>query len=84
MRTPVSEKAFEEFRTMSAFDAAVRAWNDSGSHPSWHRTAQEEVRRWMPLLADALDRLGESKVVALSYSTCRYCDGLYAPGEADR
>ena len=39
--------------------AVARAWTDPGPRPDWHRAAQDEVRRAMPTLAAALDRLAE-------------------------
>ena len=37
--------------------AVVRAWNDPGRSPMAHREAQDNLRKSMPLLARALDRL---------------------------
>ena len=44
-------------RTHDPVADAVRAWGDNTGRPAWHATRQQIVRREMPLLADALDRL---------------------------
>ena len=40
-----------------AIDAVARAWADAGPVPRVHRAAQKDLRRSLPLLAKALDRL---------------------------
>lgn len=37
--------------------AVARAWADPGRSPMTHREAQDNLRKSMPLLARALDRL---------------------------
>ena len=44
-------------RTGDPVGDAVRAWGDDTGRPAWHATRQQIVRREMPLLAEALDRL---------------------------
>lgn len=34
-----------------------RAWSEPGPRPGWHEAMRQRVRRDMPLLARALDRL---------------------------
>ena len=55
MKTPISN--VELFDDIPAIEAVLHAWVDEGVRPHWHKTAQNEVRSWMPLLARALDRL---------------------------
>lgn len=42
-------------------EAAAAAWTEYGSNPRQHKSAQEELRKSMPLLARALDRLVDSQ-----------------------
>lgn len=44
-------------RTRDPIADAVRAWTDSRGKPGLHATRQTIVRRELPQLADALDRL---------------------------
>lgn len=44
-------------RTPDPVADACRAWTDDTGRPAWHATRQTIIRREMPLLADALDRL---------------------------
>ena len=44
-------------RTVDPIADACRAWTDDTGRPAWHTTRQTIIRREMPLLADALDRL---------------------------
>ena len=44
-------------RTPDPIADACRAWTDDTGRPAWHATRQTIIRREMPLLADALDRL---------------------------
>lgn len=37
--------------------AVLMAWTEPGDSPRWHRAMQEEVRKTMPLLGRALDRM---------------------------
>ena len=38
----------------------VSAWRNAGPHPWYHNLQVQEVRRRMPLLADALDSLADA------------------------
>lgn len=57
-RTPSDRRTVERLASEGTPAEAVRkAWTDPGSHPEWHRRMTVEVRRSMPVLAAALDRL---------------------------
>jgi hypothetical protein len=49
-----------QFNAMPPVAAVRRAWTDPGNNPRWHKTSQRMVRAYMPLLAEALDRLAAS------------------------
>lgn len=61
MDTPTTDRALRKYDRHPATEAAVLAWATPGPHPAWHREAQEEVRRAMPLLARALDRAARER-----------------------
>lgn len=42
-------------------EAVVRSWADYGSNPRHHIEQQDKLRKSMPLLARALDRLVDSQ-----------------------
>jgi hypothetical protein len=46
-----------QFNAMPPVAAVRRAWTDRGNNPRYHKTSQRMVRAYMPLLAEALDRL---------------------------
>ncbi len=50
-------KNIEMYDMLPPEQAAARAWGDPGRSPHIHREAQDNLRRSMPLLARALDRL---------------------------
>lgn len=56
-KTPVTRKGLQQYDKMLPADAAMLAWGNAGEHPEYHRKMKEEVRRAMPLLARALDRM---------------------------
>lgn len=45
---------------LSPEEAVYKAWSVAGKSPATHRAAQDRLRREMPLLARALDRLVDS------------------------
>jgi len=55
--TPVTWRGLRKFDHMLPIHAVVQAWTNPGNNPEYHKQAQEMVRRSMPLLARALDRL---------------------------
>lgn len=61
MHTPTTPAGLRKLDHLPAMEAVLRAWNEPGPHPAWHRAAQDEVRRCMPLLARALDRLPQQR-----------------------
>ena len=56
METPTTPRGLRKFDRDDQLTAILKAWNDPGTHPSWHREQQDKVRKAMPLLARALDR----------------------------
>ena len=50
-------KNIEMYDMLPPDQAVARAWNDPGRSPMTHREAQDNLRKSMPLLARALDRL---------------------------
>lgn len=58
LATPVTEEGLKQYDDLHVITAIWRAWEEPGENPEWHKAMQEEVRRAMPLLARALDRLG--------------------------
>lgn len=55
--TPVTSAGLRKYDALPAEEAVRKAWNDPGRNAYHHRMVQEEIRRSMPLLARALDRL---------------------------
>lgn len=45
---------------LSPQEAVIQAWSDAGRSPAAHQAAQNRLRKDMPLLARALDRLVDS------------------------
>ena len=56
MRTPITPRGRTAYDHLPPYDAIVKAWTEQGLSPYWHREAQGQVRRAMPVLARALDR----------------------------
>lgn len=50
-------KNIEMYDKLPPDRAVVRAWIDPGRSPQTHREAQDNLRKSMPLLARALDRM---------------------------
>jgi hypothetical protein len=57
MTTPTTPEGLRQYDHLPAVEAVLLAWTDPGTHPAWHRDRQAELRRAMPVLARALDRL---------------------------
>lgn len=57
MRTPVTKEGLHMYDHLPPLVAVVSAWVNPGANPGWHYTMQDEVRKSMPVLARALDRL---------------------------
>lgn len=55
--TPVTEEGLTQFDRLPAIDAVVKAWSEPGAFPTWHYRMQQIVRKSMPVLGRALDRL---------------------------
>lgn len=59
MTTPTTPEGMAQYDDLPPAEAVVLAWTNPGDHPAWHRDRQAELRKAMPLLARALDRLAE-------------------------
>lgn len=59
MSTPFTEEGLKQFDNEPVIVAIARAWTESGKYPSWHYRMQNVVRRNMPVLGRALDRLAD-------------------------
>ena len=57
--TPVTKEGLAQFDSLPAIMAVAKAWSDSGEYPVWHYRMQQIVRKTMPVLGRALDRLIE-------------------------
>jgi hypothetical protein len=56
--TPTTPEGLRRYDDLPAVEAVLLAWTEPGIHPAWwHRDRQAELRKAMPLLARALDRL---------------------------
>ena len=55
--TPVTEEGLTKYDKESPITAIWLAWRIPGNNPEWHQGMQDEVRRLMPVLGRALDRL---------------------------
>ena len=60
MATPTTDEGLEHFDDLPPGLAVALAWSEPGENPQWHRKMQAEVRKQMPVLARALDRLIEN------------------------
>ena len=59
--TELVDELVRRQRTPDPVADAARAWTDDTGRPGLHATRQQIVRRELPLLADALDRLTQRK-----------------------
>lgn len=57
--TPVTDEGLRKFDDKPPVTAVWLAWVDPGENPEWHHVMQDEVRRLMPVLGRALDRLAK-------------------------
>jgi hypothetical protein len=57
--TPVTDAGLAQYDDFAPGEAVILAWSEAGEHPRWHRQMQDEVRKNMPVLARALDRMVE-------------------------
>lgn len=58
--TPVTEAGLKQYDDYAPGEAVILAWSEAGDHPQWHNQMQDEVRKNMPVLARALDRMVEN------------------------
>ena len=61
MHTPSTPRGRAAYDHLPHLDAIVEAWTTPGPRPTWHRRAQDEVRKAMPVLAHALDRAARER-----------------------
>lgn len=58
-KTPMTKEGLEQFDGLTAIEAVTKAWSEPGDFPTWHYRMQQVVRKTMPVLGRALDRLVE-------------------------
>lgn len=56
-KTPVTKEGLEQFDSLTAIEAVAKSWSEPGEFPTWHHRMQQIVRKTMPVLGRALDRL---------------------------
>lgn len=56
----VRRDSIERYDGFAPGEAIILAWSESDGFPRWHRQMQDEVRKNMPVLARALDRMVEN------------------------
>lgn len=61
MKTPTTPEGLVKFDNLPPKDAIFKAWLEPGINPEYHERMKDEVRKNMPLLARAIERLAESK-----------------------
>lgn len=57
--TPVTQEGLTQFDGLTPTQAIAKAWVEPGEYPTWHYRTQQIVRKTMPVLGRALDRLSE-------------------------
>ena len=57
--TPYTQQGLEQYDDFPPGYAVALAWSEAGDFPRWHSKMQDEVRKNMPVLARALDRMVE-------------------------
>lgn len=55
--TPVTKEGLVQYDELPSGVAVLMAWTEAGGNPLHHFKMQDEVRKKMPLLARALDRM---------------------------
>lgn len=55
-----TEQGLKQYDDFAPGEAVYLAWSEAGDFPRWHGQMQDEVRKNMPVLARALDRLVEN------------------------
>lgn len=56
-KTPVTKEGLVQYDELPSGVAVLMAWTEPGGNPLWHFEMQDEVRKKMPVLARALDRM---------------------------
>lgn len=57
--TPMAKEDLDQFDGLTAIEAVAKTWSEPGEFPTWHYRMQQIVRKTMPVLGRALDRLVE-------------------------
>ncbi|MQB01462.1 MAG: hypothetical protein GEU78_14415 [Actinobacteria bacterium] len=76
MTTPTTPQGLRQYDHLPAAEAAVRAWTMPGRFPGWHSRMQRRVRRGMPVLGRALDRLAAETDAAV-WPTSEWADKIF-------
>lgn len=58
--TQYTEEGLTQYDDFAPGEAVYLAWTENGDFPRWHSKMQDEVRKNMPVLARALDRMVEN------------------------
>ena len=56
-KTPVTQEGLSQYDDLTPMQAVAKAWIEPGEFPTWHYRMQQIVRKSMPVLGRALDRL---------------------------
>lgn len=59
-QTPYTEQGLTQYDDFAPGEAVYLAWSEAGDFPRWHSKMQDDVRKNMPVLARALDRMVET------------------------
>lgn len=54
-----NKTALQRYDDLPPVEALIKAWTNAGPHVVWHKENQRELRRHMPLVARAIDRIVE-------------------------
>lgn len=58
---PVTPEGLAQFDNLPAEEAVLKAWTETGPYSDYHQHVQNQIRRQMPVLGRALDRLALKK-----------------------
>lgn len=58
--TPFTEAGLKQYDDYAPGEAVILAWSEAGDFPRWHSMKQDQLRKNMPVLARALDRMVEN------------------------
>lgn len=75
-KTPVTDEGLHQYDNLDVKEAIFKAWTDPGRFPSWHYRMQQIVRKHMPVLGRALDRLADEYCPVCMGGNSRHTTGL--------